>query len=157
MKVEEIGVGLTKFSQIFPDVKMMQKRVQDLNQEAQFRYDDEKTKGTLWRHNDAFFQKIHQIIHNEVRSQGHLTNAQPTYNFLLQYPPGSKLLPHTDRADCEFNLSFIIKGTSKLFTDNCKEGVELGENEALLYSGFVPHWREASEDYLCVCIFHFKK
>jgi prolyl 4-hydroxylase len=119
-----------------------------------------------------FLPLIEKIVGQKVR---------PTYTYLSAYLKGTKLPPHTDRADCEFTCSYIIgkpkdsawniyihkkkqsvkhKGRYD-FTPSKDEclAVDCAENGLMIFNGTDHiHFREELEhDYYNVVLLHYCK
>ena len=105
---------------------------------------------------------------------------KPTYTYLSAYLKGTKLPPHTDRADCEFTCSYII-GKPKdsnwnIYVHKTKQPikykgrydfcppkeecipVDCGENGLMIFNGTDHiHFREELEhEYYNIVLLHYK-
>jgi hypothetical protein len=77
----------------------------------------------------------------------------PTYNYTRIYPPGTPLVPHTDRPACEISATLTIQNVPNevwpiyLRTrDDRTVQVDLNPGDMLIYRGMdLPHWRQASD------------
>ena len=134
-----------------------------------------------WYGNNDFLSRI---IHFELLPLiEHMTQRRlkPTYSYLSCYVKGAVLPPHTDRAECEFSVSFIIdkpEGAQwPIYVDPIKQPVRLqtypdfainekidkcipmdcDPNGLILFSGTDHiHFREElKEEYYYVMLLHY--
>ncbi len=136
------------------ELKFHRQRLEFLNKKCEFIQDDKKIKGGLYKFNDIFFRKLHFAYGELLKSKlGIFT--KPSYNFLVQYLPGTFLPPHLDRKECQMNLSLSIYGKSLFEINGLEYFLEPGD--AILYSGQVEHQKHTYGEYHCSVIFHFVK
>ncbi|MGV3526349.1 MAG: hypothetical protein ACO1RX_19170 [Candidatus Sericytochromatia bacterium] len=120
------------------------------------------------------------MIHNEPVLRfwqfqvAHLLQAlipggvKASYAYLATYAPGATLHPHTDRAQCTWNLSLLLDSAPEqaranawplyLQTGTQTTRVQLGLGDAVLYPGArMPHWRETlpADQYVSLGLLHF--
>ena len=107
--------------------------------------------GGAWdRYCDAFATTIQKQIHAVMEARTGLT-LLPTYNYTRIYPPGTPLVPHTDRPACEISATLTIQNLPDeiwpIFlrtTDDRTVRVDLNAGDMLIYRGMeLIHWREA--------------
>jgi hypothetical protein len=141
--------------------------VRSLQREGVFHEGDDHVPTRTRVHNEAFTSLLHRgfsgIVNRIVPSP-----CKPSYSLLVHYRPGSVLGRHTDRQQCEWNVSWIADADPETDEEAAwpihfeHEGEEelarLEIGDAVLYSGQrTPHWREALSDghHVDACFFHF--
>jgi hypothetical protein len=78
--------------------------------------------------------------------------VKPSYTFSVIYKPGCELTRHTDRPQCEWNISLLIDARPRsltwdwplyLETSTGVRTITLGPGSGVLFSGTrTPHWRD---------------
>lgn len=74
----------------------------------------------------------------------------PTYAFGRIYYAGSLLYRHSDRQACEISMSLCVSSSEDYpwpiwITDKTgvNKSVNLNPGDAIIYNGYLPHWRDA--------------
>ncbi len=129
----------------------LQQHLATLRQEGFFQQGDPQVKARDTVHNEPvlrFFQA--QICSQLLQSLG--LAIQPSYNYLAYYHPGAVMPYHTDREQCEWNMSVLIDQPTEgpgsdwplcLQTPTGPQPMSLAVGDGLLYQGSqMPHWRE---------------
>jgi hypothetical protein len=141
--------------------------VRSLQREGIFHEGDDHVPTRTRVHNEAVTSLLHRgfsgIVNRIVPSP-----CKPSYSLLVHYRPGSDLGRHTDREQCEWNVSWIADADPETeeesawpihFEHKGEEGMaRLEIGDAVLYSGRrTPHWRDALSDgrHVDACFFHF--
>ena len=121
-------------------------------------------------HNESVTAALHLRLTKLV---GIITgeDLKPSYAYLGCYLDGAELKPHTDRPQCQFNLSIVFDMSDEqgqmpepwpifLKKNNKTTAVNLAIGSGLLYRGTeLEHWREPlpKGQRAIVCFYHFVK
>ncbi len=102
---------------------------------------------------------VNQLVPVEVK---------PSYTYLVKYHPGAILRRHTDRPQCQWNVSLVLDTNPETDLDRAwpiwveshgqQRAVRLGIGDLVLYRGTeVPHWRDAlpAGQTCTVCLCHY--
>jgi len=180
------GEGYYVFDNCIPDIRVPMQVIRDLNHNGQFNYDTENVAGRLSANNIPYFSWLHFTFHYILTDAHNLIrDTKPSYNFLMQYLPGSEMYKHTDRPQCKWNFALQIHGESPFFIEQGENKgfkpigniriedtdfedhrvfgekqephrIILKPNMGILYSGTDnAHWLPPEEFYRAACVFHF--
>ncbi len=114
---------------------------------------DDQSPKRFVAHNEGVARFFHQQLTPAVSAIAG-EPVKPSYVYLASYQPGAVLEKHTDRAQCEFSITFCLDYSPEpdlatpwpIFLDAKSGRVALyqGIGDALFYRGCqVPHWRHA--------------
>jgi len=105
----------------------------------------------LWVHNLPLMRLIHQNVETMIN---YIVDKpiKASYAFTAAYVVGAVLPKHTDRPQCEYNISMMLQGKPNISLrewplfierEQIVNRVELDAGDAVLYSGTRdPHWRD---------------
>jgi alkylated DNA repair dioxygenase AlkB len=132
-----------------------------------FAYDD----GQVEKRSVAQDEAVAKFLHHQLVPLLNRIVVDPikaSYCYLAVYEPGAVLTRHTDRPQCQWNLSMPLDADPEtdatsawpiyLEVDGKPREVRLGLGDAVLYRGTeLFHWRDAQPaGHRCtVCFFHF--
>jgi hypothetical protein len=114
------------------------------------RKDLQSVPGGAWdRYCDALATTIQEHVQGIMEERSGLT-LLPTYNYTRIYPPGTPLVPHTDRPACEISATLTIQNLPDEIwpiylrtLDDKTVRVDLNPGDMLLYRGMdLLHWRD---------------
>jgi hypothetical protein len=114
---------------------------------------DDQSPRRFVAHNEPVARFFHHQLTAAVSAIAGET-VKPSYVYLASYQPGAVLEKHTDRAQCEFSITFCVDYSPEpelstpwpifLDTRTGRVAVHQGIGDALFYRGCqVPHAREA--------------
>lgn len=111
---------------------------------------DDQVVGRQSQHNPPLLCSVHRQF-TTILQRLLTERIKPSYCFLGRYPQGSELVRHTDRPQCEWNVSLLLSKDDvahqwPLFVQEPNGTVVpiyAGVGEPIVYRGTdVPHWRE---------------
>ena len=146
------------FTNLLKDIEAPRKVIRRLNHAGAFNYDTENVKGRLSLNDNPYFTSLQEIFFKELQALGFLKACKPSYNFLMQYLPGSEMFFHKDRPQCKFNFALQITGEDPFFidTERGREEILLKPNTGILYSGTDnEHGLKPQVNYRAAVVFHF--
>lgn len=147
---------------------LLRRHYRRLREEGFFAYDLEQVKRMrCYMHNESVTRFVHgQLCQLFGRATGEA--IMPSYSFVTEYFAGSRLPKHTDREQCEWNVTMladpspVFEGRDSWPLNLEVKGrplpVHLNIGDAIIYQGVrTPHWRDRLEkDRTCkVALFHF--
>lgn len=105
-------------------------------------------EGAQVRYCDALSTAISEYLQPLIEERTGLS-LLPTYNYTRIYPPGSRLVAHTDRHGNEISATLTISNTpNKIWPlyvrrkDDTTVHVDLEPGDMMIYRGMdLPHWR----------------
>jgi len=147
-------------------LKALQVHARTLAEQGFFHKGDSQVKSRDTIHNEPVLRFLQaQICAQLLRALG--LQIQPSYNYLALYHPGAVMPYHTDREQCEWNMSILIDQPEAgpganwplhLQTADGPRAMVLNPGGALLYQGAeMPHWRDTlpGEHGVGVGLLHF--
>lgn len=159
--------GYLVLRQLLPPLQLqaIQAYLQQLKAQGYYRLGDHLVPERFYIHNEPLMRFLHWQLYACLR-QLLPAPVQPSYTFLVKYPPGCQMARHTDREQCVWNMSLVLQRELPLGQPpwpiylETRQGpvdVRLQPGDAVLYPGTeIPHWRPVLQaEHVDVVLFHF--
>ncbi len=131
-------------------------------------------RGDVIRYRHVYYQDpLNQFVHRQLAAivaEVAPEPIKPSYCYLASYRFGSRLYKHTDREQCEWNVSLQLDNSPTIAMAKAwpifleirgkPRKVTLDVGDAVIYSGTrIPHWRPPLPKgrTTTLCFFHFVK